>query len=54
METVTLADAIQMIKDNPYKEYVIRLGKDFRICLCEVKIVENEFDGYNIIAFISK
>ena len=52
MLTITLNDAIQTIKDNPYYNYVIRLNKDNKLVLSELSLIEDVLDDYNDIFFV--
>lgn len=51
-ETITLKEAIQVIKDNYYRDYVIRLNEKEKLVLSELDLVEDVLDGFNDIAFI--
>jgi hypothetical protein len=52
MLTITLKDAIQTIKDNPYFNYVIKLNKDNKLVLSELILIEDVLDEYNDIFFV--
>lgn len=54
IETITLNEAIQKIKDNHYECYVIKLDEKYRLCLCEPDMVEDILDGYIVINFIEE
>ena len=54
IEIITLNEAIQKIKNNPYECYVIKLDEKYRLCLCELDFVEDILDGYIVINFIEE